>query len=377
MSQITMSELKKMNRQKVYRLIYQNGSLTKHNICSIMNISRPTATQFLDELTANNKIYIGGKDKLAHGRPAFTYCFNPNARISIGVEIMADKIKIAAVNLAGEIVKSEIIRLAFINSESYFQHASSWIKAFIFALNYDTNSILGITLSFQGIISHDNEHITYSKLLTNTPFKRSDFAKYFDAPVSLEHDSEMATVAELWHYNQICNAVHLFINPYMGSGVIVNGSVLHTPDLSSGAIEHLTLHDNGELCYCGKNGCADAYCSVNTLERRAGKNINELFKGMHAGNVNDHRIFDEYLHDLALLINNVQMVIPGDIIIGGLLSQYIHHDDIDRLKQMIQQISTFKKVPFEIYIGYYGSNASLVGSALMNISKYLIQEGLR
>jgi len=44
---------------------------------------------------------------------------------------------------------------------------------------------------------------------------------------------------------------------------------------------------------------------------------------------------------------------------------------------MIQQISTFKEVPFEIYIGYYGSNASLVGSALMNISKYLIQEGLR
>lgn len=377
MSSAAISDINQINFQNVYQLLYQKGPLTQQDICRLANISRPTATQYLRQLLQANKIYAGGKHKEAHGRPACLYCFNPNACISIGVEVMVNKVKIAAVNLLGEIEKRETIHLAFINSDSYFQHASSWIKLFMDSLDMPFENILGLTISFQGIVSRDNEHVSFSKLLTNAPFSKSDFSKYFDSPVSLVHDAEMGAVAEIWHYCQITNGIYLSLNPYLGSGLIVNRTVVHTPDLSSGAIEHMILHENGELCYCGKKGCADSYCSVNALERSAGKGIDALFDGIKSGFSEDKRVWENYLWELAALIDNVRMVLPGDVILGGLLSQYMCEEDTARLKSMVQQLSAFKDAPFDIYIGHYGSDASLVGSALMKISEYCQKEGLK
>ena len=156
MSSAAISDINQINFQNVYQLLYQKGPLTQQDICRLANISRPTATQYLRQLLQANKIYAGGKHKEAHGRPACLYCFNPNACISIGVEVMVNKVKIAAVNLLGEIEKRETIHLAFINSDSYFQHASSWIKLFMDSLDMPFENILGLTISFQGIVSRDN-----------------------------------------------------------------------------------------------------------------------------------------------------------------------------------------------------------------------------
>ena len=377
MPKITTTELKKLNCESVYRLLYDRKQLTKQKICNLLELSRPTVTNCLEELLEQKKICRGVQSRDTGGRPAVTYCFNENAKVSIGVEVMAEKINIASVDLYGHIKQSRSVKLAFVNSESYFQQAADWIKTFIGTLEEDSANILGITISFQGILAEDNEHIIFSKLLGSHLFTRSDFSRYFTSPVFLAHDSEMAAGAELWHYRELRNAIYLSVNPYMGSGIVVNGAILHTPNLSSGILEHMVTHPEGRLCYCGKRGCADSYCSINALEREAGCDLPEFMRLLRDGDEKAGRVWQSYLHELAILIDNARMVLPGDVILGGLLAEYLKEEDTEALKKEVLSLTAIPQADFEILIGHYGNRATLVGSALKNITKYLEREKLR
>lgn len=373
---IEQADAKNINYQNIYRIIYAKRRITKQQICNELRLSRPTVTQNLNMLLKAGKIYINGKLKGESGRPAFYYHFNEKMKTSVGVEILVEKARIAAFDLDGNTERQESIHLAFTNSDSYFERICKWIESFIQSLNIKPENVLGISIAFQGIIGEDSEHVVYGKLLSGGNFTKKSFSSHLNFPVSLEHDSEMAAIAEGHFYNEIENGILLSLNPYMGSGIIVNHAVLHTPNLSSGTIEHVMLYPGGNLCYCGKRGCADTYVSANSLEQRAGENLTSFFYKLRNADEDAQKVWNEYLHNLALLIDDVRMVFPCDIILGGILSEYLQSEDIEQIQENVQSISAFNKDTFNIYIGHYGKDAALVGVAQKNIDEYLKDEGL-
>ncbi len=47
--------------------------------------------------------------------------------------------------------------------------------------------------------------------------------------------------------------------------------------MHSGTLEHMCIHPDGPLCYCGSRGCLETYCSANALEQAAGMPAKEFF----------------------------------------------------------------------------------------------------
>ncbi|MFR8170657.1 MAG: ROK family protein [Marvinbryantia sp.] len=373
---ITTTEIRKLNCSMVYKMIYESDGVSKDMISRELNFSLPTISQNLNTLLAANKIYRGSVQTATGGRPAVLYKFNANAKIAIGVEVLAERLNVAAVNLRGEILRNDTLEISFLTDEAYFSLFGGWINRFINSLERDPQDILGIAVTIQGIVAADGEHILYGKILNSNAFSRSDFARCFSCPLTLIHDAEAAAIAEHWHDPSLENAIYLSLNPHLGSAVILHDGVLHTPQLSSGTVEHMTLHPNGNLCYCGKRGCADAYCSANSLLRSAAENFPAFFQNVRIGNIKAVRIWHNYLQELALLIDNLRMVTGSDIIIGGLLAKYFSPEDLQYVKNSVLSYTTFRTVDFQIHKGHHGEKAALVGAALTFICDYLKKEAL-
>ena len=238
---LTTSQLSQYNYNSIYRLIYHHSGLSVQMICSMLRMSRPTTEKNLKLLLNEGKIYASHTRKTTGGRPAILYKINNDIKIGIGVELLATHIHIAAVNLSGVIKKEETLEITFINQEAYFRILGSWINRFVEQTGYAPENILGVSIAIQGILDADNKHFIYSELLNSDSFSLDDFSKYINYPTSLIHDAEAAAIAEKWNNPQITNSIFLSLNPNIGSAIIINGNVVHSPYLSSGAIEHICM----------------------------------------------------------------------------------------------------------------------------------------
>ena len=108
----------------------------------------------------------------------------------------------------------------------------------------------------------------------------------------------------------------------------------------------------------------------------SGMTLPAFFEARKTGNKACRKLWDKYLSDLALTIENARMVINGRFILGGLLSEYITDEDIVTLKEKIRSISCFPSVEPLIEHSHYGSKATVIGSAITQIADYLERVGL-
>ncbi len=112
-------EMKKINRNRIFRLIYTEGQLSKQNIVHTLNVSLPTVNQNLKALTELGLIRDQGSLASTGGRKARAISCNPSARFSVGVDVTKNHVVLVAVDLCATIVKSKSIRIAFENTKEY------------------------------------------------------------------------------------------------------------------------------------------------------------------------------------------------------------------------------------------------------------------
>lgn len=102
---ITFKDIKKSNYSSIYHLIYQNERLSKQEIANQLHLSLPTVTQNLVRLEKKKLIEKSGQFESSVGRRAVAYAICPQARISIGVEILKKTVRILAIDLLGTTFK--------------------------------------------------------------------------------------------------------------------------------------------------------------------------------------------------------------------------------------------------------------------------------
>jgi glucokinase len=96
-------------------------------------------------------------------------------------------------------------------------------------------------------------------------------------PAVLENDANAAGLGEfLGGSGQgLHDMVLLTLGTGLGSGIIVNGKVLHGAHGIGGEIGHMIVEPGGEECGCGQRGCMERYCSASHLARYARRLIEQ------------------------------------------------------------------------------------------------------
>ncbi len=95
-------------------------------------------------------------------------------------------------------------------------------------------------------------------------------------PTILENDANAAAFGE-----HLCGAgsggdmVMLTLGTGVGSGIIIDGRILHGAHEIGGELGHMIVVPYGEECGCGQRGCLERYCSATYIAKVARRRIEE------------------------------------------------------------------------------------------------------
>ena len=172
-----------------------------------------------------------------------------------------------------------------------------------------------------GLIKNSNTQCLIGKSL------KKDLESKLKKNISIENDANCFTMAESKMGAGI--GFDLVFGVIMGTGVgggIIINNILHSGKNNiAGEWGHHTLHQNGNLCYCGKSGCVETYISGPSLEKRWNQ-LTGLTQSMSEiityFDINIGKKWkDEFLENFGYgLANVIDILDPDAIILGGGLS---------------------------------------------------------
>lgn len=370
---MTTMNIRKINRNKIYSYIYNERSTCKLNITQALQMGLSTVSQNLKDLEEEGLIRKNGAFDSTGGRKADAVEIVRDAKITIGVAILEKTIHIVSTDLYGDLIHASTCPLIFETNEQYYKNVGNCIDTFISTNGMDAESILGVSIATQGIISNDGKSVIYGEILHNTSMQLSDFTKFIPYPCRLEHDSKAAANLEVWRSKDIQNAIVFLLNRNLGGAIISNGIVQTGDHMRSGIIEHLCIDPDGPLCYCGKRGCLETYCSAKSIETFADTSITDFFVLLNTKNEKAITAWKHFLDYLALAIQKLSVVIDGKYIISGYLAPYFSDIDIAYLIEKINENSTFPLTKDDIIISSNGQFTQAIGTSLFYINEYLKQ----
>ena len=124
----TNIELKRINRNNVYRTVLEQRETSKQEIAYQLKLSLPTVTQNLNELMMRGLIQEKGTFQSTGGRKAKIISSNPTARVALGLDITQNHVNLVLVDLASTVLDAVRIRIPFKIEESYFATIKKMIQ---------------------------------------------------------------------------------------------------------------------------------------------------------------------------------------------------------------------------------------------------------
>ena len=363
--------LRIINRAKVYSSIYHHKYISKQQLVESLHMSLSTVSQNLQTLEQEGLILRDGYFDSTGGRKSQIIQINRQSGISIGIGLQKEQLHLAAVDLYGSLLHSATIPLPYFHAEEYYSRTCDELHRFIRQNHLPAESILGVSIAAQGLVSADGQMIRYGVIMDNEQMRLSDFQKHIPWPCRLEHDSKAAGFLELWNHPDITDALVLLLNGNLGGAMIINGQLHRGMHMQSSIVEHLCIDPDGPLCYCGRRGCLETFCSANALKASAGTDISSFFMHLRGKNPYAVSVWDTYLDHLAYAIRNINIVVDGVIIISGYLAPFFTPEDTTLLLEKINDNNPFPLSADQILFGTQGQYTPAIGAALYYIREFV------
>ena len=368
---ITPNQIKENNRKLIFDYIYKNSGVSQQDIAYNLRFSRPTVAANLEALENSGLIQKSGQiDTEFVGRKAAAYAIVPDFRVSIGVEISEEEIKMTAVNLYGEQIDCHVYDIPYENEEAYFEVVCEKILEFKGFLSITDEQLLGIGFAMQALISPDKNKVLYGEILSCTGLSIEVFTRRLPYPCSFIRDADSAAISEIWASPELKDAFYLSLGWHFGAAIISNREILTGKHGHSSTVEHIQGRSSGPLCYCGKRGCIETLCSLTALLAED-ESPETFFEALRQQDLSILKRWNRFLLDLAEIINMLHMVFDTDFILGGYLSLYLCEEDISVLYDRIRQLTPFAETQDFILISKMTKNSIAAGAALLYIQAFL------
>ncbi len=362
-------DIKKANRNALYNAVYQNTGITRPELAVKVKASLPTVIHNIKSLLDDGLICENGSLESTGGRKAATLAIVPAARTAVGVDIALDRIVSTIVDLEGNIIRHRQLNVPFSPEPGYVGVLAREITALVDESGQDRQGILGAGISIPGIMSaHPAEVSSHALSLSGYPL--DPIADAIGMDCLFENDANAASIAEAWAYPGKRTFIYLSLKDAVGGALVWNGHPLPGDNGRCGEFGHVTVEHGGYQCYCGKQGCLDAYCSALNLSEKAGGSLAGFFDMLRTGDARTRLIWDNYLHYLAVSINILRMALDYDVVLGGHVGAFMD-DHVDDLRRRVAKMDTFDTTGSFIEPCRYKVEASAVGAALMHVSRFI------
>ncbi|MCJ8007448.1 ROK family protein [Lederbergia wuyishanensis] len=306
------NDIKDENRKIIFDILLQHPELAKVEITEKTAISFVTVSKIVNFFESVGILKATGESREGSGglgRKRTVYRFVENSYVTIGIQIIGNKITAVLVNLHSQVINSYSLETEIPFYREDFTMVFEKVINQMKAKASKTNSIvLGIGIGVDGAINTRKKTIR----MKTKEYKEQDFL-YEDImgnlksnlPIILENDVNASTVAEFRnlenHGSSLTDLVHITLGDGIGAGIIINKKLHRGINSSAGELEYMCFDPDYR-----KNPS-----SVGWLESKIG--IKNLFEK------EDIQTRVDYISkNLALTITSIISILDiHEIIIGG------------------------------------------------------------
>lgn len=366
----TSMELKKMNRNIIYRAVLEKENTSIQELSYQLQLSVPTITQNLNELVKQGLLEEKGTFQSTGGRKAKSFSSLLRAKVAFGIDITQNHINYVAIDLADHVLTSGRKRVAFQNSADYFLDLKALINEMRERVGVSTNSILGCGISLPAVVDANARTLSYAPLLKWPENFFEKLQEYIELPFYFINDANAGALAELVVENTGKSSLYLSLSNSVGGAVIMHGEICYGENQRGGEFGHMTLIPGGRECYCGQRGCVDAYCSSLVLSNVTGGSLNLFFQELEKENKKCRDVWEEYSDHLAIIVNNLQVGFDTDIVLGGYVGWHLK-PYLQEIRTKVAKRCNFKSNGEQIRVSKLHSEASALGAAVGYISEFI------
>lgn len=189
-------------------------------------------------------------------------------------------------------------------------------------------------------------------------------------PVCVDNDAQAALLAE--QHDGACKgaqcALYLTLGTGIGGAMIVDGKPYRGRNHLGAEFGHMIIRPDGPRCSCGRRGCLEYYASATGLRRMSNwKTTQEIIAGAKDGDDPMRRVFNRYIRNLCIGLNNLIMAFdPEVIVLGGGVSgagDFL----ADHCQQELARIFSNTTDPLlcRVRIAHHKNDAGIIGAALL------------
>jgi N-acetylglucosamine repressor len=290
------ADMKTDNKRSVLQYVYLQGTSSKPEVCRAVGLSRPTASNLIDELIESGvlrKTTLGAPSDTGGKRPQL-FEFDDDAGWAIGIDVDGQAVRGAAANLrlASRAVDGQPVHVQPADTsrpERVGQAVADTARVLIDAARSAGRPVIGIGVSLQGegnaapsgrggagrgIAGRGTEAVE------RLAGAAAQALGSVGLPVVIAPRIHNVAVAEMWfgHGTTGLRPSFMVVDTHDGltTGLVqADGETPVNAAYSVAALGHTTVNLDGPRCWCGNRGCWELYASerafLEAVERGAAR----------------------------------------------------------------------------------------------------------
>lgn len=375
------------NLKKIYSLFTEQKTLTRGDIVSKTGLTYPTVGKMIDKLLDEELITWQGMTKSTGGRRAEKYKINNQRLLVVGMTLKLNRVGMSLISLNGEVIRKKGYLIDY--QGDLVGNLTKILKEFLSESDQLANKILGLSISFPGIVNKLQSKAVYSTILKVTNLQLKEWMEQeFSFPVWLENDVNLMAMGESYfsRINYQKGLLYIFWETGIGSAMMFAQDLVNNE--FAGQLGHVVVQPQGELCFCGKRGCLETVLSpailINQVKTRLASQVKsslhrydpvtliDVLKEAEKGDSLGEVVLDKIENSLGLaLANYIELFDPDLLILNGEIFHRVPFL-VNRLKEYINSRIMFKGLRrLKIKSSQLGDQAELLGLLVLLKQKEL------
>ncbi|WJV55188.1 ROK family protein [Pectobacteriaceae bacterium CE90] len=263
--------VKQLNSAVVYRLIDQQGPISRIQIAELSQLAPASVTKITRQLLERGFIKEVDQQASTGGRRAISIICETRPFHTVAVRLGRYDATIALYNLQGRMLAEEHYGLPEKTQETLETALFKAIDHFIDTHQRRIRELIAISVVLPGLVDPFAGMVRYMPHISidNWPLVQH-LQQHFKTHSFVGHDIRSLALAE--HYfgaTQDCqDSILIRVHRGTGAGILVNGQIFLGSNGNVGEIGHIQIDPLGERCHCGNFGCLETVVSNAAIEKR-------------------------------------------------------------------------------------------------------------
>ncbi|WP_192457237.1 DNA-binding transcriptional regulator NagC [Musicola keenii] len=263
--------VKQLNSAVVYRLIDQQGPISRIQIAEQSQLAPASVTKITRQLLERGLIKEVDQQASTGGRRAISIISETRPFHTIAVRLGRHDATIALYDLQGKRLEESHYDLPETTQDTLETALFNAIRQFTDAHQRRIRELIAISVVLPGLVDPNAGVVRYMPHIPvdNWPLVER-LQNQFNVYSFVGHDIRSLALAE--HYfgaTRDCqDSILVRVHRGVGAGVLVNGGIFLGSNGNVGEIGHIQIDPLGDRCHCGNFGCLETVVSNGAIENR-------------------------------------------------------------------------------------------------------------